>query len=184
MKRTEPLFLQSGCHCLSHSQSLEQEDKRGSEAGPPVPGWGWGCGRAAHRVSKVALCSPWQAESRLCLSGVGLFLGCALPCLCGFSFLILPQISAMLFWKIPAWLSHTERREGWASTKRHLVLRTPGVRGRQLGESSLGGGIEKPWGEIEWVVHIPSPEHSGHKLQKPSRTTGMWGCTETHSVGS
>lgn len=57
-----------------------------------------------------------------------------------------------------------------------------------------GGGIQEKdflWGSnpevLRWggdwgVVHTPSPELSEQKLHK-FRTTCVWGCTETHSVG-
>lgn len=146
IKGFEPLILKSGCHCLTQSQALELEDKQPSGARPPIPGWVWGCGRSAHRGLKVALCPPWQVESRICLSGVGLFLGCALPCLCGFFFLANPQISVMLFWKIPAWLSHTKWKEGWAPTKRHLAFRAPGEAARR--KASFGEEIQKSSGGV------------------------------------
>lgn len=56
-----------------------------------------------------------------------------------FFFLAHPQISEMLVWKIPAWLSHTERREEWSPTRRHLVFRAPGVRERQPRQRRLLG---------------------------------------------
>lgn len=67
-----------------------------------------------------------------------------------FFFLAHPQISEMLFWKIPAWLSHPERREEWSPTRRHLVFRAPGVRGRQprerLSLEKRSRGLGVGWG--------------------------------------
>lgn len=75
------------------------------------------------------------------------------PVLChasvAFFFLTNPQISAMLFWKISAWLSHTKRKEGWAPAKRHLVFqstRSEGEASRR--KTSFGEAIQKSCGGV------------------------------------
>jgi hypothetical protein len=119
--------------CPAQTQKLEQEVELAH-----LPRVG-GSSRSAHGSSKDTLSPCWETEDQksACQEQVYLWTVCRW-CFCGFSFLILPQISATSFWKIPAWLSCAGSRKGSSSLERHLViraLRVTGEESRALGET-------------------------------------------------